>query len=193
MGEPEGGSQAESALDSRHDGPAREPSHCSSPHLEEYVLRLLDECREEVQMSDSKANMLFAGVATVVAIMLNILLDDGSRLRTSGDAVIVLSVLSLAVFTIALVFLALAVTPRLGRPERGKARYFQEHAEFVDSESLLQVLVVDAEDAVERHAQQLHVLARIVRRKYQHLRRAMQATSLAMVILALVAFAAAFR
>ncbi len=124
-----------------------DPLVASDPQLESYVLRLLDECRNEVKMADSKANMLFAAVATVIAIVMNILLDDTSELRTSGDAVVVLSVIVLAMFTIALVFLALAVTPRIGRPESGQARYFEEHAQFTEPVTLLQALTRDAETA----------------------------------------------
>jgi hypothetical protein len=161
--------------------------------LDEYVLRLLDECREEVKLADSKANMLFAAVATVMAILIGLLLDDTSQLRSSGDGVVILSVIALATFVVALVMLALAVTPRLGRPERGRARYFQEHAEFADSAALLHELTVDAVDPSARHASQLLALARIVRRKYQHVRLAMQVISAAMVVLATCAIVAALR
>lgn len=163
----------------------------ANPQLESYVLRLLDECRQEVQMADSKTSMLFAAVATVIALMMNILLDGTSELRTSGDAVVVLSVVALALFATALVFLALAVTPRIGRPESGQARYFQEHAQFNEPVALMQAIVRDAEQPATRHVQQLHALARIVRRKYQQLRRAMQTILLAMILLAVVALVGA--
>jgi hypothetical protein len=163
----------------------------SDPQLENYVLRLLDECRDEVKLADTKTNILFGAVAAVIALLMNILLDDTSELRTSGDAVVVLSVIVLAMFTAALVFLALAVTPRLGRPQPGQARYFQEHAQFTEPGALLELIARDAEQPVVRHVQQLHALARIVRRKYQLLRRAMQTISLAMVVLAVVALVGA--
>ncbi len=163
----------------------------ADPQLEEYVLRLLDECRDEVKMADSKTSTLFAAVATVIALVMNILLDETSELRTSGDAVVVLSVVVLAMFTTALVFLALAVTPRVGRPESGQARYFQEHAQFSEPVALMEAIVRDAEQPATRHVQQLHALARIVRRKYQQLRRAMQTILLAMILLAVVALVGA--
>jgi hypothetical protein len=191
MAEHQGGAARVDRLDG-HDVDVSS-GHGATPHLEEYVVRLLDECRDEVKLADSKTSMLFAAVATVIAFMVSILLDAESELRTSGDAVILLSILALGAFLVALVLLALAVTPRLGRPEPGKARYFQEHAEFTDPASLLRVLERDTHERVDRHAQQLHVLARIVRRKYQHLRRAMQAISVAMVILALVGLAGVLR
>ncbi len=165
----------------------------SAPEVDEYVLRLLDECRNEVQLADSKANMLFATVATVIAIMVGLLLDDASELRSSGSSVVVLATLALLSFMVSLVLLALAVTPRLGTPERGKARYFQEHAEFADSQALLDVLVVDAEHASVRHASQLHTLSRIVRRKYRHVRRAMQVISVSMGLVVAVALTSAMR
>jgi hypothetical protein len=79
------------------------------------------------------------------------------------------------------------VTPRLGRPEEGKARYFLEHAAFVDVDSLRSVIAHDAEDALQRHVQQLAVLGRIVQRKYQRLRWAMQALCAAIAIAVLTA------
>jgi hypothetical protein len=162
-------------------------------HLDEYVLRLLDECRDEVKLADSKANMLFAAVATVMAILIGLLLDDESQLRNSGDGVVILTVLTLATFVVAIVLLALAVTPRLGQPVRGRARYFQEHAEFTDVGALLHELRADAIEPSQRHASQLLALARIVRRKYQHVRSAMQVISGAMVVLAICAIVAALR
>jgi hypothetical protein len=163
------------------------------PGLDEYVLRLLDECRDEVKLADSKANMLFAAVSTAMAILIGLLLDGDSQLRGSGDGVVVLTVFALATFLVALVMLALAVSPRLGRPERGRARYFQEHAEFVDSDALLLELKSDAGDPSTRHASQLLALAKIVRRKYQHVRSAMRVISLAMILLAACAIFAALR
>lgn len=168
-----------------------DPLDAPDPRLEHYILRLLDECREEVKMADSKTSILFAAVATVIALVVTILLDDKSQLRTSGNGVVVMSIIVLAMFTAALVFLALAVTPRLGRPESGQARFFQEHAQFTEPVALLQAITRDAEQPVTRHVQQLHILARIVCRKYEHLRRAMQTISLAMVVLAVVALVGA--
>ena len=43
---------------------------------ESYILRLLDECREEIKVSDSKASIIFAAVATATALLANQLLDE---------------------------------------------------------------------------------------------------------------------
>jgi hypothetical protein len=156
-------------------------------------LRLLDECREEIRMCDSKASILFAGVAFGAALLAGPLVDDTSSLRESGNAVVVLSVAALVVLGAAMWLLGLAVVPRIPNPVPGEARYFEEQAQFSDAASLLAVLEQDAKCSVERHAQQVLTLSRIARRKYGHLRRAMYAVCVAVGLLALDALVAAIR
>jgi hypothetical protein len=141
--------------------------------LEEYVLRMLDECRDEVKISDSKASIMFGAVAAVLAFMLNVILDPSSQLRTNGDVVVAVATISIVGFFVAFGLLALTVTPRLAPPASGKARYFVEIAAFADAAALADVLEIDARTSVDRHVYQLHVLARIVERKYRRLRTAM--------------------
>ena len=156
-----------------------------------YILRLLDECREEIKISDSKASIIFAAVATATALLTNLLLDETRKLRTSGAAVTTLSVVAVATLVSAMVMLGLAVIPRVGRPEPGKARYFEEHAQFASPEALLSVVTADAEFPAVRHAQQLLAMSRIARRKYLHLRRAMIAVALAIGVMALTVLVSA--
>ena len=155
---------------------------------ESYILRLLDECREEIRVSDSKASIIFAAVATATALLANQLLDGTQELRTSGTAVTVLSVIAVGTLIASMVLLGLAVIPRVGTPEQGRARYFGEQAQFETAQSLLMAVTADAELASERHAQQLLVMSRIARRKYTHLRHAMLtvATAGSVMILAMV-------
>ena len=110
------------------------------PSVEQYVLRLLDECREEIRMCDSKTSILFAGVSFAAALLAQPLLDDSSSLRESGTAVVVLSIVALAVLVGSIGLLGLAVLPRVAHPAAGRARYFEEQAMFADAESLLAVL-----------------------------------------------------
>lgn len=159
--------------------------------VEPYILRLLDECREEIKISDSKASILFAGVAFAMALLANPLIDEDSALRTHGVAVLVLSIAAVVALGCSMWLLGLAVLPRLGNPEQGQARYFEEQARFSDHESLLAVVAENARFSPGRHAQQLLVLSRIARRKYQHLRRAMYAVCIAVGILAVDALVAA--
>lgn len=156
-----------------------------------YILRLLDECREEIKISDSKASIIFAAVATATALLTNLLLDETRKLRTSGAAVTTLSVVAVATLVSAMVMLGLAVIPRVGRPEPGRARYFEEHAQFESPEALLSVVTADAEFPAVRHAQQLLAMSRIARRKYLHLRRAMIAVALAIGVMALAVLVSA--
>jgi Family of unknown function (DUF5706) len=152
---------------------------------ESYILRLLDECREEIKISDSKASIIFAAVATTTAILANLLLEADKPLRTSGTAVTVLSVIAVATLISAMVMLGLAVIPRVGQPEVGKARYFEEQARFEDHESLLAAVKADAKVPAARHAAQLLTMSRIARKKYEHLRRAMLAVLVAIAVMIL--------
>ncbi|MEO6570228.1 MAG: Pycsar system effector family protein [Ilumatobacteraceae bacterium] len=161
--------------------------------VESYILRLLDECREEIRMCDSKASILFAGVAFGAALLAGPLVDESSSLRSSGTGVVILSVGALAALGASMWLLGLAVLPRIAHPEPGEARYFEEQAQFENSGSLLAVLVENANSSVERHSQQLLINSRIARRKYGHLRQAMYAVCLAVGILALGALIAALQ
>jgi hypothetical protein len=158
---------------------------------ESYILRLLDECREEIRVSDSKASIIFAAVATATALLANLLLDSDKELRTNGAAVTVLSLVSVGTLVVSMVLLGLAVIPRVGEPQPGRARYFGEQAQYENSQSLLIAVNADAELAAERHAQQLLVMSRIALRKYKHLRNAMLAVGAAgaVMIVAMVASA----
>ena len=156
-----------------------------------YILRLLDECREEIKISDSKASIIFAAVGAATALLTNLLLDSKQQLRTNGAAVTTLAVVAVATLVSAMVMLGLAVIPRVGRPEAGKARYFEEHAQFESPEALLAVVSADAKLPGIRHAQQLLAMSRIARRKYLHLRRAMLAVALAIAVMALAVLVSA--
>jgi Family of unknown function (DUF5706) len=150
---------------------------------ESYILRLLDECREEIRISDSKASIIFAAVATSTALLANLLLDDKQPLRTSGAGVTTFALLAVATLVASMVMLGLAVIPRVGMPEPDKARYFEEQAQFATPESLLAAVSADAGVPAIRHAQQLLTLSRIARRKYRHLRRAMLAVLVAIALM----------
>ncbi len=150
---------------------------------ESYILRLLDECRDEIKISDSKASIIFAAVATSTALLASLLLDGAQKLRTSGAAVTTLGIIAVATLLVSMVMLGLAVIPRVGHPEPGRARHFEEQAQFPTHEALLAEVSADAESPSLRHAQQLLTLSRIARRKYLHLRRAMLAVVAAAVVM----------
>ncbi|MEP7048296.1 MAG: Pycsar system effector family protein [Ilumatobacteraceae bacterium] len=158
---------------------------------ESYILRLLDECREEIRQSDSKASIIFAAVATTTALLTDLLLDKARALRTNGGFVTALGLVAVAMLVVAMVMLGLAVIPRVGHPEPGKARYFGEQAQFETPESLLMAVTADAAGASARHAQQLLIMARIARRKYVHLRRAMLSVAAAGSVMIIAVFVSA--
>lgn len=157
-----------------------------------YILRLLDECREEIRVSDSKASIIFAAVATATGLLASMLLDKDATLRTSGGAVLTITLIAIATLVTAMLLLGLAVTPRVGNPEPGKARYFEEQAQFETHQALLAAVSADASVSHERHAQQLLTLARIARRKYNHLRRAMWAVLAAIAVMSVAVTVSAF-
>jgi hypothetical protein len=159
----------------------------SRDRLESYVLRLLDEARDEVKNADNKTNIVFATVTFVIGYLAAVLFDDESTFRTGSDAATVVATISLGVFLVALLLLALAVTPRLGKPAAGKARYFQEQAQFPDANAMLQAITEDAIDPVVRHSQQVYTLSLIARRKYQHLRNSMNTVAVATLVLGIAA------
>jgi hypothetical protein len=96
-----------------------------------------------------------------------------------------LSLLAVGTLVASLGMLGLAVIPRVGSPQPGRARYFEEQAQFTTHEALLSAVSVDAAVPRERHAQQLLTLSRIARRKYRHLRHAMMAVLVATALMAL--------
>lgn len=140
---------------------------------ESYILRLLDECRQEIRVSDTKASIIFGAVGAFTAILSGQLLDGSGTLRTNGAAVTVIGIIALATLIASMLLLGLAVIPRVGHPESGRARYFEEQAQFDNAAELLKVVSIEEQASSERHAQQLLVMARIARRKYRHLRSAM--------------------
>src|SRR4051794_32821728 len=159
--------------------------------VESYIVRLLDECREEIKLSDSKASIIFAAVGFSTALLVDKVFKADSHLRTHGAFVVVVSSVAIVALVMSMVMLGMAVLPRVGHPEAGKARYFEEHAMFSSSAALLAVVTRDAEQPSERHAQQLLTLAHIAKRKYQCLRRGMYAVAAAMATLGLALLVAA--
>ena len=160
---------------------------------ESYMLRLLDECREEIRLSDTKASIIFGVVGAFAAILSSQLLSKTGALRTNGTAVTVIGIVALATLIGSMLLLGLAVTPRVGRPEPGRARYFEEQAQFGSAAELLQVVAAEAHASSERHAQQLFVMARIARRKFGHLRTAMLTILAAIGLMVLAVLVGAVR
>jgi len=72
-----------------------------------------------------------------------------------------------------MLLLGMTVIPRVGRSEPGRARYFEEQAQFDNYHDMLAVVSAEASASMERHAQQLFIMSRIARRKFLHLRQAM--------------------
>jgi hypothetical protein len=172
--------------------PGLPDDQASHERLESYVLRLLDEARDEVKNADSKTNIVFATVTFVVGYLAALLFDDSSAFRSGSDSATAAATVSLGLFLIALLLLALAVTPRLGKPAAGNARYFQEQAQFPDAQAMLHAVARDAADPVVRHSQQVFTLSVIARRKYQYLRTSMQTVACATLVLGVAGLISVF-
>jgi hypothetical protein len=164
----------------------------SRDRLEVYVLRLLDEAREEVQKADSKTSIVFAAVTFLIGYLALVLFEDESAIHAGSHLATVLAAVALGAFLVALVLLALSVTPRLGEPAAGKARYFQELGQFPNAAAMLEVVAEDAVDPVVRHSQQLYTQSLIARRKYEHLRNSMYAVAVGLLLLGIAAVVSAF-
>ncbi|MAT05940.1 MAG: hypothetical protein CL424_12950 [Acidimicrobiaceae bacterium] len=146
----------------------------------DYVLRLLDETRHEIDRSDAKASLMLAAVGAVGAILATSLLDPRSSFRTSGTFVTLFAAGAVGVLALSMVLLGVAVVPRVGNPTRGESRYFAEHAQFGSVDELRAALPTERADVVDRHVHQLIVLSKIVRGKYRRIRWAVGAAGLAL-------------
>ena len=134
-----------------------------------YILRLLDECREEIRVSDTKASIIFGAVGAFAAILSSQLIDERGALRTNGAAVTVIGVVALATLVLSMLSLGLAVIPRVGQPEKGRARYFEEQAQFDSATELLTAVSAEAQVSRERHAQQQRQFSAQCRQRQQYL------------------------
>jgi hypothetical protein len=151
--------------------------------MSNYVVRLLDETRDEINRCDTKASVLIAGITAGGAILGTELLDPNSTLRTAGAPTTGLSIASVAGLGIAIVLLGVAVLPRVGQPTPGMARYFGEFAIFASPEQLRTAVQIADEEIDDRHSQQLLVLSRIVGRKYRLVQAAIGVAAIALVLL----------
>ena len=152
-------------------------------NIDDYLLRLLDECRDEINRSDSKASILLAAVAAGMAFVGSSLLNESGVIWIADDVAAVLSLLAAVLLVLSMALLGLAIIPRVGQPAKGRARYFEEHAQFASSQSLLDAVSAEALGASERHAQQLLALSKISRTKYLLLRRAIYSAGLGLILL----------
>lgn len=136
-------------------------------NMNAFVEGMLDETREEINRADSKANILLTGVGVAVAVLGGALLERKVSLNRAAGIVQVLAVTAGLAVAVGIVFLGLAVTPRIGRGIPGRARYFMDHAQYDDLDKFRQALEYEVTRPAERHLQQLNHLSKTVRRKYR--------------------------
>lgn len=140
----------------------------------DYLPRLLLETREELQRADNKANMILgaSGVATGATIAGIIAGDVG---LAGEDFVVWLLSLSAGLFIVGgLISLGRAVSPTVGIPEAGRARYFAEVAQHKDLRTATEVLLREGTEQTERDAHQIFQLSKLACSKYAHTRAGMK-------------------
>jgi len=140
----------------------------------EYLRRLLNETREEVTRADAKASIVLAGAGVVVGILLSGFITRDVTLARQPGSVKTLVWLSGGLLVVGIALLGSAVYPRVGRAERGHARWFAELVQYEDDEEALSEAVeTDRAEDDTRDLHQAVALARIVNRKYRLTQRGM--------------------
>jgi hypothetical protein len=134
----------------------------------EYLRRLLDETREEVTRADAKASIVLAGAGVVVGILLSGFITKDVSVAGQPGIVKALVWFSGVLLVIGIAFLGSAVYPRVGRAERGHARWFAELVQYRGDEGALSKAVeTDRAEDDTRDLHQAVALALIVDRKYR--------------------------
>jgi hypothetical protein len=133
----------------------------------DYVRRLLDETREEVVRSDTKASIVLAGAGIVLGILLTGFVTGDVSLSGERWFVAVLVWVAGVALTGGVLLVGLAVYPRTRGAEAGHGRWFAEIEQYGQDEAALSTAVqADANDGA-RDLHQARVLAGIVGRKYR--------------------------
>lgn len=133
---------------------------------DEYVRRLLDESRDEVTRADTKASIVLASAGVVVGVLLTGFVTGGVDLAGERWYVGVLVWIAGALLLAGIAFVGFAVYPQVGKPERGRARWFAEIAQHPDETALAKAVALDFADR-GRDLHQASALAAIVVRKYR--------------------------
>jgi hypothetical protein len=134
------------------DEPDRERDH-ELAHL------LLNETREEMQKADQKAVLMLSALGAMVVALLAVA-TGGASLRDYAPAAQTLFWVGCAAWVPALIASGLAVLPRTGSPQQGRAHYFGDVTR-TDSVTLLGEIVHDT-DPLVRDLDQLAALSRVV-------------------------------
>lgn len=132
-----------------------------------FIEGLLDETREEISRADTKASILLASAGVTAAVLAGVVAAGDIKFSSALGVVQLLTVVAITALGAGLGFLGAAVMPQLGKPTRGRARYYMEYAQYDRVEDLREALDREGCDASGRHVAQLSVLSRIVRRKYR--------------------------
>ena len=160
--------------------PAEDRSTDASPPSDkalEHARHFLAEAREELSRAESKAAVLLAAQGVVVGALLAALMTRRWTPFELRDGVVEWTWwLGIVCLVFAVVCLAAAVWPKIGSSDSAKRRpaFFGDFARFEDAQKLAAALRMrDEADALERAANQVLLVSRIVRRKYRFIRASM--------------------
>ena len=152
---------------------------------ESYILRLLDECREEIRVSDTKASIIFAAVATLLGCSRTCCSTRTRSFAPTAPRHVLWRCSQSARWSARC---SCSDSPSFRESDvpspAGRGTSKSKHSSKLTRRSS-PLLSADAETSIDRHAQQLFTLSRIARRKYTHLRQAMWAVLLAILVMGL--------
>jgi hypothetical protein len=154
----------------------------SDPRFEQYVLRLLDETRQEVDRADNKVYILFATVGGAAAVAG---VAGAGKLNFSEFNLMAKLLLGVAGASLgaSLLLLFFAIRPRIVRTTGTQLDYFGDFAGVANDDDLLVGLAAAAVHPVDRHVRLLRRLSRIVVTKYVAIHRAVVCFGTSMVIM----------
>lgn len=134
---------------------------------DQFVERLLDETRDEIERADLKASILLTFIGVAIASDIGALFAADVHADRVWWVVWLLGAVSTTGLTVSVGSLGAAVLPRVAQPRPGRASYFMDHAQYDDIDDLRRAVDAESTKAHDRHLQQLWHLARIVRTKYR--------------------------
>ncbi|MFI7587571.1 Pycsar system effector family protein [Spongisporangium articulatum] len=158
-----------------------------------YVVRLLDEIRNETEKAEVKANRLLGSMITGAGLLVGLASTNPPAIEHGNWGVRGFSALAGVLVVAALATLARAVAPRLAPSHAGAHDYFNDFAAYEKPTQLLDVVAdMSEQDVAERDARQVHALSRLLRRRYRQVNWSMRLLGLAAGSAVLAGICAAF-
>ncbi len=135
-----------------------------------YILRLLDEARQEISRADNKANVLLAAATITVSVLLSGAMTGDLQIELLPGWIEWFCWFGLVAVTAGMTQLVRAVLPSRDSGHDGHADYFRDFARFGTPAEMAAALPAARAEEFARHLRQLHVISRLANRKYQQIR-----------------------